>query len=439
MRKIRTLTLPGYVTGVSAIWILVAMLYSLPWSKYFAEPVVNLARPIAIIILGAVIGFTLLGGRIGNGRADRQRLQVALSSGTTLTPLYRYLFCAWLALALIEIVVEGTPPLLRAMLGQHSNYLFYGVPSLHGLLLAIACALALVEQAVRLNQGKLPFGPYTIVIFLWLLIVIARKHMIIVALQLVLLLLARGVVKLSVASMVRWGSAIVLCVFAFGLLGDLRSTSGIGIKEKLAYVGPPSIPDAIVWFYSYLTTPVANLQNAYALGYGGNGIVPWGAFSGLVPTVLAGGQQDLEGANEFATYPWLLTNSFNVSTGYIQPLVEAGLIGIFFFSVIIGLTSALLLSGARGVGGGLAYIVAYQCTLMMVFGNNFGNLNTVVQIPFLLILGARIVTSGGTRGSETSRERHRPATNMSAATGHRDRSVTLGRRSETVPPRSSQL
>ncbi|WP_127792774.1 O-antigen polymerase [Agromyces sp. LHK192] len=389
LRRIRTLVLPGYLTAVLLVWGSVTLLYTLGWSRYFTEPVTGLIPLILLVLLGTVVGFALLGGRLVSGRADRSRLTAALSSGRSLAPLYRLIFIVWAGVAAVEIVLEGVPPLFRSFMGQGSDYNDYGLPSIHGLLLAMACALALIEQAVRLNQGRQPFGPYTLVICFWLLLLIGRKHMIVIAVQLLLLLLAREVLRLSLARMMKWTAALLAVVFVFGFLGDFRSNAGIGIKEKLKYIGPEWVPDAFVWIYSYLATPLANWQNAHVNGHEGNDLFPWRVFAGLLPTVWSGDAVDqvVPGGN----YPWLLTSSFNVSTGFIVPLVDSGMVGVFLYALLLGLVSAVLLGNARGLAGGLAYLVAYQCTIMMIFNNNFGNLNTVFQIPLLLILGQRMI------------------------------------------------
>ncbi|WP_157415291.1 hypothetical protein [Agromyces allii] len=370
------------------------MLYGVRWSAYITEPVAALLPFVIVVVLGTVVGFTLLGGRLLSGRPDRLRLDRALSVGNRLTPLFRQVFWVWIAIAVAEIALEGTPPLVRSLLGQNSDYLQFGVTSIHGLLLAMACAIALIEQAVRLNQGRQPIGPYTLVIVFWMILIIGRKHLIILAIQLVLLLLARRVIRASFAHMIRWGAAILALVFLFGFLGDFRSSAGVGIKEKLAYSGPDWVPDAFVWFYSYLVTPIANWQNAYAHGYAGDAPFPWKAFSGLLPSAFEGSSQvDVEGGTAYSTAPWLLTSSFNISTGYIVPLVEAGLVGVFLFTVAISLFSALLLARAKDMAGGLSFIVSYQCAVLMIFSNNFGNLNTVFQIPILVLLGRWMIDS----------------------------------------------
>jgi len=169
----------------------------------------------------------------------------------------------------------------------------------------------------------------------------------------------------------------------FGWIGDIRT--GRELFLELSYLNveyPEWLPSGFGWVYIYVTTPIANLANAIEMN-----IAPSFTFdflSGLFPSVIRGlfFNVNVDGfSNE-----WQISSSFNVGTGFIQIFTSLGYLGVIAFTFILGFIYKIIILKTHNLHYFLILIIFAECSLFLIFGNNFQNLNTASQFIFAYII-----------------------------------------------------
>ena len=84
----------------------------------------------------------------------------------------------------------------------------------------------------------------------------------------------------------------------------------------------------------------------------------------------------------------LITDAFNVSTAYVGPYQDLGLLGIVLFSILLGITALYFwkMSGVRGV---LMYSVIGQCLVLSIFFNHLFYLPVISQVGWIMLFFRR--------------------------------------------------
>jgi hypothetical protein len=195
----------------------------------------------------------------------------------------------------------------------------------------------------------------------------------------------RGIRWRTVLKTVGVGAAVI-CIFGF--VGDFRSGA-----EEFRQLAQPSaeypswFPSGVLWIYIYLTTSIGNLVNTVTVATPlRNPFFP-NTMALLFPSVIRNALYGPEGATG-ALSGELVTDAFNVSTAYVGPYQDFGLMGIVLFSVLLA-TTALYFWRRAGTKGALMYSVIGQCLVLSIFFNHLFYLPVISQVGWIMLFFRR--------------------------------------------------
>ena len=184
---------------------------------------------------------------------------------------------------------------------------------------------------------------------------------------------------------VRTGFFFIAAFLIFGYLGDIRSGRNVIIALGApTFEYPDWLPSAFIWFYLYVCTPLNNVNhniditpNYFPLETAGSLIPSFarnaflGAFSG--------------------TQQWdLVSDNFNVGSLLQSFLVDFGVTGSIFFTLLCGIGfSRLMRSAARSPAAFFAVIVVLHGVALSFFVNLLFHLIFVFEIGVIAWIVAR--------------------------------------------------
>lgn len=134
---------------------------------------------------------------------------------------------------------------------------------------------------------------------------------------------------------------IPLVLYAFGTYGNLRQGYKWNDSSYIEQLGlydnwPEFIPKQYMWSYSYITSPLANLN--YNIKYEQKEFNVSGIFYQILPQSIS---KRMPNYNKLSTCK-LIKSYFNVSTGFCNSYSNGGYIGLIFFWFIIMVFPLLL-------------------------------------------------------------------------------------------------
>jgi oligosaccharide repeat unit polymerase len=292
------------------------------------------------------------------------------------------LFRVWVILSCMEIVVSGGVPLVWALNGTPKTYFDFGIPSIHGFLNSLIQAIAIIRVAMYLKTRHLRFLLVPLLAILWSVLVLTRNMMIVILLESCVMWLSFN--RLRLANVIRLGSAVLLLIFAFGIIGDTRNSNlDIRAVGQATPNFPEWLPSGTLWAYLYVTTPINNLVNTIQSKISRNDPLFPNTTSSLFPSVL---RPLIYGSSSREAYEGdLVSNSFNVSTGYIAPFQDYGHSGMLLYGVGIAIVCTVYWR-KRSVRDTLIYSVLAQCLVLSTFFNHFFYLPIICQIVWIYLI-----------------------------------------------------
>jgi oligosaccharide repeat unit polymerase len=365
----------------SFVWLGVVFLYSLHLSKlllYSTQEVTKLVLviwvPFAVVVLISVFFHRLL---------SFLRPPVRKLAAIDIAILERKLviwFRAWMMISLVEIVVSGGIPLLWLIQHSSKNYMDFGISSLHGLVNSLLLSIGLCRFLLFLLTGSRRHLLVPVFILGWSILVVTRNMLLVSLIEFgILFFRIRPVKNKTIAKFI---VGVVGLILVFGAIGDYRTGSSdlIRLWAQPTEEYPDWLPSGVLWAYIYISTPINNLAHTSENVRPANDISFPNTVVTLFPTVirtLIYGQQigDAESGD-------LVASTFNVSTAYIGPVQDYGLIGIAAFSMAIATFCQFywLKSSLRDI---LIYSVLMQCLVLTLFFNHFLLLPIISQVVWI--------------------------------------------------------
>lgn len=293
-------------------------------------------------------------------------------------------------LALLEVVLEGFIPLISLLQGQRVSHFDFGIASVHGLVIAAFQALGTYFFVLYLATGKRTYLWLALIPVFYAILFMTRKMMTVCIMQYLIVFMV--VRQPRLATMFRVFLVLLLFIFMFGLLGDVRgSTASIenygGMGDTFDFWGA----SGFAWVYLYVTTPLDNV--AFTITYFEPEANPFfnRTLGGLVPSVIANIFVESSGADRFAAAAqaryWLQSEVFNVSSGFNSPYLDHGWAGIVTYAGFLGFACMLSFLRMREAVMLSAFAAFMTASLLSVFSNNLGNLNFMGQFAIFLVLG----------------------------------------------------
>ncbi len=278
-------------------------------------------------------------------------------------------FYRWVVLTLIEVAFSGGLPIIWMVTGSAKVYTEFGLPVIHVFIGSLLAVLALGKFGLYLlygNRRRLFIPAFQLV---WGIIIVSRGLIMGALIQAaVLWLCLRGV---SLKRMIRVVSASVLAVLMFGYLGDLRSGSSSSFRDLARPTSnyPDWLPSGVLWFYIYVTSPLANLVNTGLTTKPADDPFFSRTILFMFPTPLRNAIYGKEFSEDPQTAGDLVTPSLTVSSAYVGPYLDYGFWGMGCYSALLGVISAYCWRRRSTFRDQLRYAIIGQCLVFSVFWN----------------------------------------------------------------------
>ena len=298
------------------------------------------------------------------------------------------------ALVLFEFIYSGYVPLISMISGVRISHFDFGLPGLHGMILSIGALLFTMWFFIYYISNNKRALAWALIILIVFALMVTRKMIVVSVLQAVLLAFFlrdnnKVVFKYAIVSL--------LVLIVFGVVGDIRTGRELFLSlANFTVKYPEWLPTGFGWVYIYMTTPILNLVSG--IDTAGGITYDLSFMKGLLPSFLR--EFFFEVDNDAFDNDWQVSGAFNVATGFLGIYFSFGYLGVIIFNFVLGFIYKLIITKITDIKLFLVTIVFSALTLLMLFTNNFFNLNTVSQMIFIYVLFGTVTLFkryGGTR------------------------------------------
>lgn len=377
------------------VWASTLLLYSFGWSRLNAP----LAHELAIFF-----AFTITASSVLAVFHHLREPAIAPYGGHT-TAAYGAFVTRWSGTSLLwlgfvlDFAYQRKIPLFAGNYGGFDVaadiQATVGIPVVHVFLIAfgIFYALLLVDRFCRTGQRTYVWQYFSILVLF--LLNNSRGYLAFCIIGALFLILYYGVGSLTrhpALSLAIAMTAAILLIFGIGALGNIRSGLAWDDNSYIARIGlysgdlPVLIPDQVMWAYTYVTSPLANLNANVSI------VTPTGDLAGTAVAFLPDfiGKYAVAERSEVAYQVAYL----NASTGFSVPYsLGGGMQGLYVayvLQVVIFEVGGIFVRRLNG-----AYVLYCACasimTIVFVFFNTFSNSSTGFLLLFAL--GTSVVRS----------------------------------------------
>ena len=241
----------------AVIWIFVLVLYGLQWSDLNAPLTPGLLAFFLItIIVSLILGF-----------ANRKRFKFL--EIPKLGKPYKSMIVPIVLGFMAEMIYSRQVPLIAIALGRSQYTEFTGFPVFHVLLLTYACYYGLCAACRYRGTGdKKHLYEFLVIVLLYLLI-FSRASLIVLAFCFICVMISGNnlFVRHTKTILYLIPLLFIIITYAFGILGNIRCGCAWNDCTVINEIGqynaryPAWLPDEFKWAYTYITSPLANLNN----------------------------------------------------------------------------------------------------------------------------------------------------------------------------------
>ena len=379
----------------SIVWIFVFFLYSLGLSYHLTymekETVLLIFGSIAAWFLSAVFYSLARDGKFKlylHG-FDIFRIKQIILEKRNLRR-YSYLLVFWLVFSFIEVIYSGNLPLLSLFgIGTYVNYVDFGISGFHGLLNAVYLFISLFTFALYIITKKIRYLYIFIFLILWPILLVKRQLLMSMFVQVLFLYIIFN--EIGVKKLIGVLASVLLLIFFFGFVGDLRS----GREHLLALAGisfdyPDFLPSGLMWVYLYVTTPLSNvnfnIQDIHPHYF------PYHSIMSTFPSFLRGFFQEL--VNVESNFI-LVTEAFNVSSFFQSFVLDFGIFFTFILIFLMGLIfTHIFYQSQRRLVFSFLLIVVLHNIVFSVFVNFFTHIVFLFELLVIyLFFYARVLNA----------------------------------------------
>ena len=354
-------------------FLITFLVYGLGWSNLYPP----LSPSMKIFLFITFFVFIFCGWAINKLKLIRKSLS------RTSPNLIRMLFYILMGLYAVEFIYENNIPLLSKLRGEQGvNYMEFGIPLLHGILISFNSFLIAHSFATYMSTKDKMILKYSLLLYLPALLFISRSIMVMGVLTSLFIYL-HFVGKIKFLTMVKLVVAVFFGLYLFGVIGNLRSGGNyfyVQSEAKDEFM-ESSIPKEYYWTYLYVGSPLANFQNtvnqAYIREYDFAGFV----FYENLPKIISknlGGVLNIEERDLIRLTPWL-----TVGTTYAKSFAYLGWMGpylMFIINLIVYLIVLFLVPRNSSY-----HITTISILSIIILLNIFSNILVVTGISFQLV------------------------------------------------------
>lgn len=283
----------------------------------------------------------------------------------------------------LEFIIERDIPLVSSLLGKQGvNYKEFGIPLMHGILISFNSFIIAHSFATYLSRkNKLLLVVYFL-LYIPALLFLSRS-IIMLGLLTSLFIFLHHINRIKLKNLLKIFLAVILSLYFFGLLGNLRSGGDYIYTQSEATEKfmKSSIPREFYWTYLYVASPLANFQNTVdkknVMEYSFSGFV----FHETLPQIISKGIGEKLGIQHrdlVRIVPWL-----TVGTSYAESFAYIGWYGcyllVFYHLIVYFLLIVVLVPKSSSY-----HITTIAIISVIVLLSIFGNILTVTGIFFQL-------------------------------------------------------
>lgn len=243
----------------AAIWTVELILYSFRWS--------DLNRPLNTGILVLILSTILLSLVWGYRYRELFRFKYITDDNVKYKSKSLVLIAC---IYLLEFVVCRQVPFISILLGRNEYTSYSGIPIVHILIVTYACYYSFYSYYIYEASGNKKYLLNTIIIAFLHLMVFSRVSLMVLIFEIVIVKIGKrgGLTKvLNPKRITALVILIVIVLFGFGVLGNIRCGSQWNDSTIISTIGqyndkyPDFLPDQFKWAYTYVTSPLANMNN----------------------------------------------------------------------------------------------------------------------------------------------------------------------------------
>jgi len=372
-------------------WLMTYLLFSLHLSEWLAFPQSEVTRTVAWICVPFAMASMLFSIFYRLSPKVHSPLRKDVDAPDYLLRVERSMdrwFYCWIVLTVADVGFGGGLPIVWLLTGSSKSYTEFGVPVIHVFLTALLAVLAAGKLGLYLLYGNRRRLLIPAVQILWGILIVSRGLIMGAVVQAVVLWLC--LCGVSLRRILRLFAASVLLVLVFGYMGDIRSGSDVFRQVARPTRNYPEwLPSGVLWFYIYITSPMANLVNTTEMSKPANDPLFSRTIVFMFPNplrVAIYGKQfsdDQQGAGD------LVTPTLTVSSAYVGPYLDNGFWGIGCYSALLGVISTYWWRRRSTFRDKLRYMIIGQCLLFSVFWNFLFYTPLLVQFVWIYIIFAR--------------------------------------------------
>ncbi|MHC5268654.1 O-antigen polymerase [Enterococcus sp. LJL98] len=388
----------------SFIFLTIFIIYQFDWSRLTN----SLDWELRIFLLFNILLFLFLGYFFENNvieNSKRIRFYEYKKS-------YIFLSIFILFGTLLEGVVLKGYPLFNSLGWGSIQYIEYGIPLFHVLLLTVSYffILILFEQSIYNRKEKKIYVSMTIAIAPFVL-TINRGMIVMIIISCVCLYARYNKINLNkkVVSILIVG--MVFCLYVFGLFGNYRINSDykqqrsitdsaiiMDVGEATNSFRQSFIPKEFFWFYTYVTTPLSNLQHNMDEHRKIGGKERDNFFDFIKITFLPETLSKRMNPTVISNYQ--VKTELTVGTSYYEIYPRYGWTGMFLYLFVISIFPFLYVSLLKKNAAEYVNIgVSLVCTMyaLLFFTNFLSYTGLVFQLTFPFVLSFEKKYSIGSR------------------------------------------
>lgn len=317
----------------SIIWLIVIALYGLGFSAINTPLALDLQ---AFFFISTIISFFL--GFVLRKIFIYRPLQKKVRITNKLTSII-------IIISLAELIYARQIPLISIARGQSEYGDFTGIPLIHTLLINFIILYSTYLFYIFIETHEKAILNKIILQLLPVLLMFQKGVLILCIFIFVNMAIAKLRINYKVFSL---KNIIIICLVLFlvlyinGILANIRSgfswnDSSSIYETALITHWPKFIPQQLIWTYTYITTPLGNL-NQILNNFSGS-IHYDQLVASILPVTFVKQVTPMSISN--LDYNILLVPAMNACTGYLSVALSGGIVGIYFLTIMANIIVAV--------------------------------------------------------------------------------------------------
>lgn len=322
----------------SIIWTVVLVLYSLHWS--------DLCYPIdtgLLLFFVSTIIVSFLVGYLFRSLFKFEKMAVYPNRGYSITTVI-------ILICFFEYFYCGQIPFFAILMGTHGYTDFTGIPTIHTIVNTFSSFYAQYLFYLIIcfpEKRKQLITEYASILIVAFLFQFNRGQLLINLFISVSMLLAARQKSIGVKQILWFLAFILITLYIFGGLGNLRSGYSWGDSSYISNLGwfnnnyPTWLPEQFMWSYSYITSPLVNVNYNVCSQYTSPSV--FGTLISILPDFIA---KRLFPAY-FLNSPLLEVDYFTAVSAFANAYLWGDYLGLVFFFIILIFGQIIVFSFVR--------------------------------------------------------------------------------------------